>query len=899
MARNVNSLFTFKEQRFTALTHKLRIFIFGEEVSGWLKGQLSVTYGNRDSFNTASFELSNPRQIWQLTSANIHNTWRPLGAGEYSEDVKRRIFARKNNVEINPKFSLDVTLNKFGQGGTPTTPHTPYGSDQTIYPKDTEERRYRLALSDTIFNRYDPIRIFMHNPFSNGKTDEWMEVYCGFILDHPVTTNWLNGESTIKINCACIREVLTRMRCQVNMFTTSLDPSPIFTEGFFNDFRKAGVFTQAMAGTTLEQAIASLILGQPTTVNNDQVAGGSFTIREGGVGSFRPGNIVCFNPAMPASTLTMWHLMTIFGVNKKPFPDSPNNDLWLNSKEMYQLGRQTWAGPATEGEPPLGGPTARYLHMLLPQAGTGAAQLVNFGVQESGPQLREWTSRWEMIRDLASRLDFQVLTSPSGDLLLEFPQYTFTPEYYSYGVKGLQGILTFNLHQKEDTVSDEASDFPNVLQVTGGTAHAAQGVNTSGTPGANIVVFVYSPALVSRYGVIAENHDIPFVGQKGADQSGTGDKSPILGRLAKLGLIEFMKRAANSSTWEGSVVFRPFLFPNRPVEFVRSNRCAVLTSVTHTWSLMHEATTGLAVNMLMAKRVDVGTPDQSEYRVVTGSANMPIDYHGIWSDSDPGFKYSGVRIDTSQADPDKTAISQGNTDPAVTSTSQSPVSADLSRLYPPFAAMAEALLKGCKDQGLNVRVIETYRSPARQNELLQQGVTKGEGFKSFHQYGLAIDIGPVGLSQAQQVEGTRRIAQVNSDLNIGLTWGGGFPNFFDGYHFEIPSSWDLKVGAAKQIRAKFANGINSEQFAIQQVWKYLDGQPSVQQIKLAYGLSTKTIPAEPDAAAANAKATGNAPSTEQVQKANTPTSPTSPLNPPPAPPCKEQLLTSAGLSGES
>lgn len=895
MARNVNQLFNFKEQRFTALTHKLRIYIFGEEVSGWLKGQLSITYGNRDSFNTASFELSNPRQLWQLTPDNLRGKWRPASAGEYSEEVKLKIFRRKNNPEINPKFSLNVTLNKFGQGGTPTTKKSPYGSSQIIHPKNTEEGRYRLALSDTIFNRYDPIRIFMHNPYSNGRTNEWMEVYCGFVLDHPVTTNWLNGESHVKISCACIREVMTRMRCQVNMFTTTLDPSPIFEDGFFSDFRSTGVMSHSMAGNTLEQAVAKLVLGTTQTVQSGFAPGGSFKVQTNGIGSFRPGNIVCYSPTGAGNTLSQWHLMTMFGVNKKPWPDSPANDLWLTAQEVTKLGRQTWAGPAIENDPLVGGPTARYLHMLLPEKGTGASQLVNFGVAEGAPPTREWTSRWEMIRDLASKLDFQVLTSPSGDILLEFPQYTFTPELYSFGTKGLQGIFTFNIHQKEDTVSDEAADFPNVLQVTGGVAHNAENVGTA-PHGANIVVFVYSPALVSRYGVIVENHDIPFVGQQGADQSGAGEKSPILARLAKLGLIEFMKRSANSSTWDGSVVFRPFLFPNRPVEFIRSNRCAVLTTVTQTWNLMHEATTNLSVNMLMAKRLDGDPGGKGAYRVVTGSANMPIDYHDIWSEDSPGHKHSGVFSDTSSADPDKTATSEGNSDDQVNNQTLSPPSTDLKQLYPPFAALVQALLDGCAAKGLKVRVIETYRSGERQTEAKRKGFSKAEAFKSFHQFGLAVDIGPVGKSEAQQHEGTREIAVVNSELGLGLTWGGSFPNFYDGYHFEIPGTWDMKVAQARNIRAQFARPPISEQGAIQQVWSTLDGKPAVAQVKQQYMKSSVAIPAADDVAAANAKAAGKAPSTENAQKASTPTSPTTPLRPPAAPPCAPQYLTSAGLS---
>lgn len=822
---NVLNLYNFKESRFTALSHELRVYIFGADVTPWLTGDLAVTYGNRDSFNTATFELSNPRKLWQLSRANLDGTWRK-NVGEYSELEKRKIFRWKNSTEVNPFFNLNVDTQILGTRGDDNGGSGP-GSEKLIPPQNLTERRYRLAVNDCIFSRQDPLRIFLRNPYSSS-ADEWVEIFCGFVNDHPVTTNYLTGESTVRISGHCIRHLLTKMRVQINPQFITGDNQPMFDRDFFSDFLSPTLGTHPFAKTSLEKTIKHLILGTPTPKPGEAAGVAN------GLGDFKMGNVICYDPASPGNTLERWHLMSTFGVHRVPFPRGATDDLWLTRKEVDDIGRSTIHVPDVYGQ----GPGGRYLHFLLPKGGTGAGTLVQSTLDASAVRTVEWTTRWEIIRDFASKLDFQVLTSPSGDILVEFPLYGFTPHVFSAGgadknnpnfnedaviatelnttmdtapdavakvneavtqanekavaqvandidqgsiPNGLGAFLTFDLHQLEDTLNDEAEDFDTILQVDGGNSFTQENV-TNSAEWINLRAFVYSPVLVGRFGVIMGQMQIPFAGQRSADMASTDGNaakdSALAKRMGKLALIEYMKRLADASTWDGSVVYRPFLFPNRPVWLKRSSRMGLLTSVTNRWSIGKSAGTTLSMHMLMSERYTEG---KTEYRLPTGASNTPIDYKDLWGDTstakgkdEVGSPNSGVQVvvgtkttPTTAANGGPGSVGSGTPTPAA-STSKSPFKVgygdvetpynDPTFMYKPFSdAIAKALEQAKAENFPAISIQSTYRSPQKQLYLKQHPearakkangdpVGANEPWQSLHQYGMAIDIRIAGNS---------------------------------------------------------------------------------------------------------------------------------------------------------
>jgi len=124
--------------------------------------------------------------------------------------------------------------------------------------------------------------------------------------------------------------------------------------------------------------------------------------------------------------------------------------------------------------------------------------------------------------------------------------------------------------------------------------------------------------------------------------------------------------------------------------------------------------------------------------------------------------------------------------------------APLERLHPIVREKAEKLLALCEAKGMSVRVDETFRTVARQDELYAKGRTtsgkvvtnaKGNEYMSYHQWGLAFDI----------VRNDRNDAWENGDKffdrlgalgeSVPLNWGGRFKNkdgksMYDGPHFE-------------------------------------------------------------------------------------------------------------------
>ena len=916
--RNIHKLYQFQESRFTSLTHELRVYIYGADVTPWLKGDLSITYGNRDGFNTCSFELANPRKLWQLTRDNLNGIWRE-SVGEYSEGEKLVIYRWKNNEHINPSFNLDINTVILGQRAT-TVEATQPGPLKLRPTEEGTERRYRLAVNDCIFSRQDPMRIFMRNPF--GTTDplnEWVEIFCGFVHDHPITTNYQTGESTVRISGYCIRQLLTKMRVQMNRLTLASDVGPIFSRSFFSDYVSSEVSKNPFSGTTLEDTIKKLILGSAT------LAPGETALVTNGIGAFKMGNVVCYDPAAPLNTLERWHLMTIFGVNKLPFPTGADDDLWLTTAEMVNIGRITIDLPDTYGQ----GPGGRYLHFLLPVGGTGAGALVQSTIDESPMRQVEWTTRWEIIREFASKLDFQVTTSPSGDILVEFPMYGFTPHVFtntggivppvppptfaqqqaaqasaksvaaaavqpptptnsssnaqfqedlaaydaqqkaivndylfSYPAAasaaqqanaksvasvvnqidqgaiptGLAALLTFQLHQIEDTLNDEAEDFPTIIQVDGGNAVEPLNVAQSGTaPLTNIRAYVYSPVLVSRFGVIAEQMSIPFAGQRGGDIAGATD-SPIAKRIGKLALIEYMKRLADSSTWDGSVVYRPFLFPNRPVWLMRSSRMGILTSVTQRWTIGKSAATTLSLNMLMFERYNPSNPSpQTEYRLPTGAANTPIDYANIWKDSAQGQSNSGVISVVGTKDPPSSAanggagaVGSGTAVPVTASTAPDVVVPfrDPTYMYKPFSDAIAAALSAAEAQGMKVTITATFRDPKKQEAMKAHpdvyGVAKdkngrfvqvAEPWKSCHQYGMAVDIKIASGKRSDY----KKFAALAGDS---IHWGG---NYGDYVHYEWSTQPPGKTGiqCQKIVNAEKLKDTPAPVY-LQKIWAQFD-----------------------------------------------------------------------------
>nr|WP_246333279.1 M15 family metallopeptidase [Stenotrophomonas tumulicola] len=114
-----------------------------------------------------------------------------------------------------------------------------------------------------------------------------------------------------------------------------------------------------------------------------------------------------------------------------------------------------------------------------------------------------------------------------------------------------------------------------------------------------------------------------------------------------------------------------------------------------------------------------------------------------------------------------------------------------------------------RQHGYEMVLVEGYRSPERQAELMAGGqATRAGAWQSCHQYGLAIDAAPIRDGKLQWDMGdawTRQGYMLYGELaaQAGLEWGGSWRSIKDYVHVELASAC-RSARAAK--RAELARG---------------------------------------------------------------------------------------------
>lgn len=135
---------------------------------------------------------------------------------------------------------------------------------------------------------------------------------------------------------------------------------------------------------------------------------------------------------------------------------------------------------------------------------------------------------------------------------------------------------------------------------------------------------------------------------------------------------------------------------------------------------------------------------------------------------------------------------------------------DWSKLDPDFRLVVFRLLERTGARGVQMTLVEGYRSPERQEMLAaeQVRVTHARGFESRHQYGLAVDLAPLVDGRPLVSERDGRAAAAYRVLGeeaeaMGLVWGGRW-SFRDFMHVEAPGV--IRENMAARVRAISAAG---------------------------------------------------------------------------------------------
>lgn len=116
---------------------------------------------------------------------------------------------------------------------------------------------------------------------------------------------------------------------------------------------------------------------------------------------------------------------------------------------------------------------------------------------------------------------------------------------------------------------------------------------------------------------------------------------------------------------------------------------------------------------------------------------------------------------------------------------------DLEALTPEAEDVAREFLNRCWDEGLPVKITETYRSQARQEHLYSQGRTR-EGdvvtwtLESSHTKGIAFDIAKEGSDPYGDEDFFRQCAEIGLDMGLDC---GYFWVQRDAAHFQLKTSF--------------------------------------------------------------------------------------------------------------
>ena len=558
----------FAESDFTISVGDFIVYVAGVDLTPFISGNVSVTWSDMNGPNQASFTLDNAMDTWVLTAENLEGFFRQTG-DRYDETGKQQLFQYKNQE---------------GDDGL-----------RSQNPRDpvTGERRWPLQNRSAIFNKYDPIRIWFHNPLS--EEDQWMPVFAGFVDSFPISTDHTNGTSTLSLNCVDIKALLAKMRVLTNVVepfnnNPQTVPDPLFGQdlGFFRDLSRPGQFSHILAQQSFTSSVSFLITGS----NSLDVAGNT----KFGVGKFTNGEQVEYDGK--PSTLEDWHRLVLFG-----------------SKRAFWTGAEVKAvGQATRWNEE-GSPAQQQLHFLLPQKGLTARDLIEFQFFAGGSNQYEWENRLSLLQLLAGRIDYQFSTTGMGDIVFEFPMYDFKPSDFGE----FEAAFIYDKHLRSVRLNEEKGEGVSAVVFTGGFTQKDTDPLSNIPAGLLPRAQVISKVMASRIGAVVVTETLPFA----RDQN----------TLRNLAQIEFMKRLANFGEMDVEVVYRPFITPNRPIYIAPEGRMALTTTVTHSLALFAEGGTSLTLNYLRAVRPD------GKFLFITGGESAPISYNTF-------FGTTGVAVTT-------------------------------------------------------------------------------------------------------------------------------------------------------------------------------------------------------------------------------------------------------------
>lgn len=153
-----------------------------------------------------------------------------------------------------------------------------------------------------------------------------------------------------------------------------------------------------------------------------------------------------------------------------------------------------------------------------------------------------------------------------------------------------------------------------------------------------------------------------------------------------------------------------------------------------------------------------------------------------------------------------------------------PMIADLKALHPYFRDKMFLLIAKCKAKGIQIEVVESFRTSTKQAEYFGMGrkYTRSAGGNSKHQYGLACDVVPIvnGKPVWENKALWRKIGVEGEKL--GLRWGGRWRHPYDPAHFEWTNgitTQELKAGIFPKPTHAIYPCLEEDMSMLKKVWQ--------------------------------------------------------------------------------
>ena len=368
------------------------------------------------------------------------------------------------------------------------------------------------------------------------------------------------------------------------------------------------------------------------------------TIQVRGVGNFSLGHeLVCYAAGdvvswlERASVMEAWQDILNFGVKRTWYTDDEVAIIGGGTKPLVYMAGSS--GASDSGSPSPYSVLNGFVHYLFPSDSEadggmlGIRNLMDRGLINVTSEV-QWTNRLDLLVQASDTIDYKIQINGMGDICFEYPMYDYTPNGFGKYAE------CFALHDsiKSQDINDEGDgQVVSLLQVVGGLKDIDQSSPNAGdqktVKDQQYSVWIKSDVMASRYGIVPEEHKIPWALDVWAltttDAAGKEQNNDAAHKntLVSFGIVEFYKRIAAMSSMSMDFAYNIYIWPNRPLLNKIRRRLGLVDSASYVLAIDGVPTTNVEARWIRkASQADLDAIEGNTYQTITGYVNTPLGY---------------------------------------------------------------------------------------------------------------------------------------------------------------------------------------------------------------------------------------------------------------------------------